>query len=49
MRLLLIQGDVCAVFDGRNRLAVFEGAKSLDRNAAEQVRLARIKPMKKES
>ena len=49
MRLLLIQGDACAVFEGRIRLAVFEGASELDKDTAEQVRTARIEPIKKES
>ncbi len=46
MRLVLIQGDACAVFEGRERLAIFEGAKALDQDTVEQVRRARIEPMK---
>jgi hypothetical protein len=42
MRLLLIQGDMVAIYERRKQLAVYSGAKSLDRDSAEQTRLARI-------
>lgn len=42
MRLLLIQGDMVAIYDRRKQLAIFSGAKSLDRDTAEQTRLARL-------
>lgn len=40
MRLLVIQGDLVAVYEGNKRLAVFAGASGLDRESAEQLRLA---------
>ena len=39
MRLLLIQGNFVGVYEDRKRLAVFAGAKGLDRESAEQLRL----------
>lgn len=42
MRLLLIQGDMVAIYEGRKQLAVYSGAKSLDRDSAEQTRLGKI-------
>jgi hypothetical protein len=42
MRLLLIQGDMVAIYERRKQLAVYAGAKGLDRETAEQTRLARI-------
>jgi len=42
MRLLLIQGDMVAIYDRRKQLAIFSGAKHLDRDTAEQTRLARL-------
>jgi hypothetical protein len=49
MRLVLIQGDACAIFEDRVRLAVYEGAKGLDKICVEQVRRAHIEPMKTEN
>lgn len=40
MRLLKIEGDSVAVYEGRTRLAVFAGASGLDTDSAEQLRLA---------
>ena len=40
MRLLMIQGDMVAVYENRTRLAVFAGALQLDSTSAEQLRLA---------
>jgi len=37
-RLLLIQGDLVAVYDGKEQIAVFGGAKLLDKESAEQLR-----------
>lgn len=45
MRLLLIQRDMVAIYEGRKQLAVFEGASLLDKDSAEQTRLARIEPI----
>jgi hypothetical protein len=42
MRLLLIQGDMVAIYERRNQLAVFSGALSLDPTTAEQTRLAKL-------
>ena len=43
IRLLLIQGDFVAIYEGRKRLAIYAGAKQLDRDTAEQTRLASAK------
>lgn len=40
MRLLMIQGDMVAIYENRTRLAVFAGALQLDSTSAEQLRLA---------
>jgi hypothetical protein len=40
MRLLLIHGDMVAIYEKRERLAVFAGASQLDNSSAEQLRLA---------
>lgn len=45
MRLLVIQGDMVAVYEGRTRLAVFAGALQIDKPSAEQLRLASAKTM----
>lgn len=45
MRLLIIQGDMVAVYEGRTRLAVFAGATQIDRESAEQLRTASAKSM----
>jgi hypothetical protein len=45
MRLLLIQGDFVAVYENRKRLAVFAGAKQIDKASAEQLRLASAKTL----
>lgn len=45
MRLLLIQGDLVAVYEGKKRLAVFAGAKQIDKESAEQLRLASTKTL----
>jgi hypothetical protein len=45
MRLLLIQGDHVAIYEGRKQLAIYIGAKSLDAESAEQTRLAKQRPM----
>ena len=42
MRLLLIQGDMVAIYERRKQLAIFSGALQLDRDTAEQTRLATI-------
>lgn len=42
MRLLLVQGDYVAVYEGRRQLAVFAGALQMDLESAEQLRLASI-------
>jgi hypothetical protein len=44
MRLLLIQGDQCAIYEGRKQLAVYVGASGLDPETAEQTRLAKLVP-----
>lgn len=44
MRLLLIQGDHCAIYENRKQLAVYSGATGLDRETAEQTRMARLLP-----
>lgn len=38
-RLLLIQGDFAAIYEGRQRLAVFAGASNATLDNVEQVRL----------
>jgi hypothetical protein len=45
MRLLLIQGDLVAVYEGSKSLAVFAGATGLDLKSAEQLRLASRKSL----
>lgn len=40
MRLLMIQGDMVAIYENRTRLAVFAGASEFDPTSAEQLRLA---------
>lgn len=44
MRLLLIQGDQCAIYEGRKQLAVYVGALGLDPETAEETRMAKLKP-----
>jgi hypothetical protein len=39
LRLLRIEGDLVAVYEGRRRLAIFAGARQLDRESAETLRL----------
>lgn len=48
MRLLLIQGDFVGIYEGRKQLAVYAGAKQLDRESAEQARLASTKSIEQE-
>ena len=45
MRLLVIQGDLVAVYENRKRLAVFAGAKQIDKESAEQLRLTPTKTL----
>lgn len=45
MRLLLIQGDQCAIYEDRKQLAVYVGATGLDPESAEQTRLAKLRPV----
>jgi hypothetical protein len=40
MRLLKIEGDFVAIYEGRKRLAVYAGASHLTQETAEQLRLA---------
>jgi hypothetical protein len=40
VRLLLIQGDLVGVYEDRQCLAVYAGATQLERESAEQLRLA---------
>lgn len=42
MRLLLIQGDMVAIYERRKQLATFSGALQLERDTAEQTRLAKL-------
>jgi len=44
MRLLLIQGDHCAIYENRKQLAIYTGATGLDPETAEQTRLAKLRP-----
>lgn len=45
MRLLLIKGDLVAVYENKKRLAVFAGAKQFDKESAEQLRLTPTKTL----
>lgn len=47
-RLLLIQGDYVAIYEGRQELAMYAGAKGLDTVSAEQTRTARRKRLEAE-
>lgn len=40
MRLLRVEGDMVAIYEGRKRLAVYSGAKHLTLESSEQLRLA---------
>lgn len=42
MRLVLIQGNMCAVYEGRKQLAIYEGASELDTESVEILRRAKI-------
>ena len=42
MRLLLIQGDMVAIYERRRQLAVYSGALGLDDHLAEQTRLMQV-------
>lgn len=48
MRLLLIQGDYVGIYEDRKQLAVYVGAKQLDKETAEQTRLASSKSIASE-
>jgi len=47
-RLLLIQGDYVAIYEGRKELAMYLGATGLDAATAEQTRTARRKRLEAE-
>jgi hypothetical protein len=47
-RLLLIQGDYVAIYEGRKELAMYAGATGLDPATAEQTRTARRKKLEAE-
>lgn len=40
MRLLRVEGDMVAIYEGRKRLAVYSGASQLTLESSEQLRLA---------
>lgn len=39
MRLLKVEGDMVAIYEGRKRLAVYSGASQLTLESSEQLRL----------